>query len=98
MGADRLLTFEGDALDLANEPLLHDGDVVSLTPKAFAVLRRRVEDGGQVVSAVQSRQSQRPLARHTPIAASHPASRTNSGYFMSAIPSTTGETRCIFRP
>src|SRR5689334_3491825 len=50
MDADRLLTFEGYSLDVANEQLLHDGDVVALTPKAFAVLRRLVEDGGQVVS------------------------------------------------
>jgi DNA-binding response OmpR family regulator len=34
----------------ANEQLLHDGDAVPLTPKAFAVLRRLVEDGGQVAT------------------------------------------------
>src|SRR5499425_3341888 len=49
MDADRLLSFEGYSLDLANERLLHDGDVVPLTPKAFAVLRRLVEDAGQLV-------------------------------------------------
>src|SRR5215831_13739477 len=49
MDADRLLSFEGYALDLANEQLLHEGDVVALTPKAFAVLRRLVEDAGQLV-------------------------------------------------
>src|SRR5262245_60677543 len=33
MDPDRLLSFDGHA----NEQLLHDGDVASLTPKAFAV-------------------------------------------------------------
>src|SRR6266481_5507292 len=50
MDAHRLLTFEGHSLDLANERLLHEGEVVPLTPKAFAVLRRLVEDGGQLVT------------------------------------------------
>src|SRR5258707_12406501 len=50
MDAHRLLTFEGYSLDLANERLLHEGEVVALTPKAFAVLRRLVEDGGQLVT------------------------------------------------
>ena len=50
MDAHRLLTFEGYSLDLANERLLHEGEVVPLTPKAFAVLRRLVEDGGQLVT------------------------------------------------
>jgi DNA-binding winged helix-turn-helix (wHTH) protein len=49
MDADRLLAFEGYSLDLANDQLLHGGDMVPLTPKAFAVLRL-VEDGGQVVT------------------------------------------------
>ena len=49
MDADRLLSFEGYSLDLANEQLLHDGDVVPLTPKAFGVLRRLAEDAGQLV-------------------------------------------------
>src|SRR5215831_11481510 len=49
MDADRLLTFDRYSLDLANERLLHDGDVVALTPKAFAVLRCLVEDAGQLV-------------------------------------------------
>jgi DNA-binding winged helix-turn-helix (wHTH) protein len=49
MDADRLLSFEGYSLDLANERLLHDGDAVPLTPKAFAVLRRLVENAGQLV-------------------------------------------------
>src|SRR5947207_14480802 len=50
MDADRRLTFDGFSLDLANEQLVCDGEVVALTPKAFAVLRRLVEDGGQLVS------------------------------------------------
>src|SRR5215813_8213737 len=49
MDVDRLLTFDRYSLDLSNERLLHDGDVVPLTPKAFAVLRRLVEDAGQLV-------------------------------------------------
>src|SRR5215470_10900386 len=49
MDADRLLSFDRYSVDLANERLLHDGDVVPLTPKAFAVLRRLVEDAGQLV-------------------------------------------------
>src|SRR5262245_392448 len=49
MDADRLLSFDRYSLDLANERLLHDGDVVSLTPQAFAVLRCLVEDAGQLV-------------------------------------------------
>src|SRR5215470_13777132 len=49
MDADRLLSFDRYSLDLANEQLLHDGDVLPLTPKAFAVLRRLVEDAGQLV-------------------------------------------------
>src|SRR5215510_9945811 len=49
MDADRLLSFDRYSLDLANERLLHDGDGVALTPKAFAVLRRLVEDAGQQV-------------------------------------------------
>src|SRR5262245_54966839 len=49
MDTDRLLSFEGYSLDLGNERLLYDGDLVPLTPKAFAVLRRLVEDAGQLV-------------------------------------------------
>jgi len=45
MDPDRLLSFDGHA----NEQLLHDGDVGSHTPKAFAVLRRLVEDAGRLV-------------------------------------------------
>src|SRR5262249_38674703 len=44
-----LQAFDGYALDLANERLLHEGEAVPLTPKAFAVLRRLVEDAGQLV-------------------------------------------------
>jgi hypothetical protein len=44
MDADRRLTFDGFSLDLANEQLVCDGEVVALTPKAFAVLRRLIED------------------------------------------------------
>ena len=44
------LTFGGFSLDLASEQLVCDGEVVALTPKAFAVLRRLLEDGGQLVT------------------------------------------------
>src|SRR5512139_1568920 len=50
MEADRRLTFEGYCLDLATRQLLCGDEVVALTPKAFTVLRRLVEDGGQLVS------------------------------------------------
>src|SRR5512135_1950809 len=50
MEADRCLTFGDFSLDLAKEQLLCSGEVVALTPKAFAVLRRLVEDRGQLVS------------------------------------------------
>ena len=50
MDTDRRLTFGGFSLDLANEQLVCDGEVVALTPKAFAVLRRLLEDGGQLVT------------------------------------------------
>src|SRR5215813_2214375 len=50
MEADRRLTFGDYYLDLGSERLWCGGEVVALTPKAFAVLRRLVEDGGQVVS------------------------------------------------
>src|SRR5262245_57398506 len=49
MDADRLLSFDRYSLDLANERLLPDGDVVSLTPQAFAVRRCLVEDAGPLV-------------------------------------------------
>jgi len=53
MDADRRLTFEGFSLDLANERLVCDGEVVALTPKAFAVLRRLVEDNGKLVTKAE---------------------------------------------
>ena len=50
MEAERRLTFEGFCLDIATEQLLCGDEVVALTPKAFTVLRRLVEDGGQLVT------------------------------------------------
>src|SRR6185436_12783897 len=50
MEADQRLGFEDYDLDVAAERLLCAGEVVALTPKAFAVLRRLIEDGGQLVS------------------------------------------------
>src|SRR5215471_1607709 len=50
METDRRLTFGEFRLDLTSERLWCREEVVALTPKAFAVLRRLVEDGGQVVS------------------------------------------------
>src|SRR5262245_7102431 len=50
MDPDRTFRFDRYALDLANERLLQDGDAVPLTPKAFAVLRRLVEDAGRLVT------------------------------------------------
>lgn len=53
MEANRCLTFGDFSLDLTKEQLLCSGEVVALTPKAFAVLRRLVEDGGQLVSKAE---------------------------------------------
>jgi len=53
MAIDRRLTFEGFCLDLATERLLCLDEVVPLTPKAFTVLRRLVEDGGHVVTKAE---------------------------------------------
>ena len=50
MDAGRRVTFGDFSLDLANERLWYRDEVAALTPKAFAVLRRLVEDGGQLVS------------------------------------------------
>src|SRR5512134_3477538 len=50
MEADRRLTFGDFCLDLSSERLWCRDEVVALTPKAFAVLRRLIEDGGQLVS------------------------------------------------
>src|SRR5262245_4187413 len=49
MDADRHLSFDRYSLDLSNEQLLHEGEVIPLTPKAFAVLRVLVEDAGRLV-------------------------------------------------
>src|SRR5262245_56277197 len=49
MDADRILSFDRYSLDLTNERLLYDGEVVALTPKAFGVLRRLIEDAGRLV-------------------------------------------------
>jgi hypothetical protein len=48
--AERRLTLKGFCLDLATEQLLCGDEVVALTAKAFTVLRRLVEDGGQLVT------------------------------------------------
>jgi DNA-binding winged helix-turn-helix (wHTH) protein/tetratricopeptide (TPR) repeat protein len=53
MHADRRLRFEGFSMDLANEQLECDGEVVALTPKAFAVLRRLVEESGTLVTKAE---------------------------------------------
>src|SRR5262249_61400582 len=50
MEADHCLAFGDVSLDLAKGQLLCSGEVVALTPKAFAVLRRLVDDGGHGVS------------------------------------------------
>jgi DNA-binding winged helix-turn-helix (wHTH) protein len=50
MDTDRRLTFGDFSLDLATARLWCGNEVVALTPKAFGVLRRLVEDGGQLVS------------------------------------------------
>ena len=50
MEADRRLTFGDFSLDLTSERLWCRDEVVALTPKAFAVLRRLVEDRGQLVT------------------------------------------------
>src|SRR5436309_1623498 len=68
MDADRRLTFEGFSLDLANEQLVCEGEVVALTPKAFAVLRRLVEDNGarRIRGAGRSRARRDDRARGVP--------------------------------
>src|SRR5215471_17313820 len=48
--ASQRVTFEDFCLDLTTERLLCAGEVVPLTLKAFAVLRRLVEESGQLVS------------------------------------------------
>src|SRR5205809_636808 len=49
MDAGRRLTFGDLSLDLTSQRLWYRDEVAPLTPKAFAVLRRLVEDRGQVV-------------------------------------------------
>jgi DNA-binding winged helix-turn-helix (wHTH) protein/tetratricopeptide (TPR) repeat protein len=53
MEADRRLLFADFSLDPGAEQLSSGGEVVPLTPKAFSVLRRLVEEGGQVVSKAE---------------------------------------------
>src|SRR5262245_56050499 len=50
METDRRLTFGDFCLDPTGERLWYRDEAVALTPKAFAVLHRLVEDGGQLVS------------------------------------------------
>jgi len=50
MVAERRLAFGEFCLDFTSEQLLCGEEVVALTPKAFTVLRRLVEDGGQLVT------------------------------------------------
>src|SRR5207249_6111877 len=50
MDAGRRLTFGDFSLDLTSQRLWYRDEVAALTPKAFAVLRRLVEDRGQLVS------------------------------------------------
>src|SRR5262245_18637054 len=50
MEADRRFTFRDFSLDLPAQQLWCAGSVVPLSPKAFSVLRRLVEDSGQLVS------------------------------------------------
>jgi DNA-binding winged helix-turn-helix (wHTH) protein/tetratricopeptide (TPR) repeat protein len=50
MEAGRRLTFGDFYLDLTSERLWYRDEVAALTPKAFVVLRRLVEDRGQLVS------------------------------------------------
>ena len=50
METDRRLTFGDFCLDLTGERLWCRDEAVALTPKAFAVLHRLVDDAGQLVS------------------------------------------------
>src|SRR5215471_16266548 len=50
METGRRVTFGDFCLDLTSEQLWCQNQVIALTPKAFAVLRRLVEDRGQLVS------------------------------------------------
>src|SRR6185503_3403654 len=53
MEVDRRLLFDDFSLDFSTEQLCCGGEVVAITPKAFAVLRRLVEDAGQLVSKAE---------------------------------------------
>jgi DNA-binding winged helix-turn-helix (wHTH) protein len=53
MEADRGLPFGDFSLDLRSERLWCRDEVVALSPKASAVLRRLIEDGGQLVSKAE---------------------------------------------
>src|SRR5262245_6919737 len=53
MNPELRVTFDRFSLDLSNEQLVHDGEVVGLSPKAFAVLRRLVEDRGKLVTKAE---------------------------------------------
>lgn len=53
MEVDSRLLFEDFSLDRNTERLSCGGEVVPLTPKAYAVLCRLVEDGGKVVSKAE---------------------------------------------
>jgi DNA-binding winged helix-turn-helix (wHTH) protein len=55
MDADRRVTFAGFCPDLGAQQLLCGDEVVALTSKAFSVLRRLAEDGGQLVSKTKLR-------------------------------------------
>ena len=50
MEAGRRITFGDFSLDLTSGRLWYRDEVAALTPKAFAVLRRLIEDRGQLVS------------------------------------------------
>src|SRR6478672_4395876 len=50
MEVDRRLLFADFSLDPSAEQLYCGDEAVALTPKAFAVLRRLVEESGQLVS------------------------------------------------
>ena len=50
MKTDRRLSFGDFRLDLGSEQLWCQDEVVALTPKAFVVLCRLIQDGGQLVS------------------------------------------------
>jgi DNA-binding response OmpR family regulator len=83
MAAARHLTFEGFSLDLANEQLLCDCEILGLTPKAFAVLRRLVDGAGKLVTKAELLAaagwtptfSEGPLSRKTGVRVDAPGRR-----------------------